>query len=270
MIFGNAMIKHSIYVFFMTMLSSFITGDEQYRRVDNTCFIRGEVIEYKAHYGFVHAAEGRMVISDELYTVNGRTCYKIDVYGKSIGMFDLFLRIRDNWGTYLDTAAIVPQKFYRVIEEGKYRKNEIAEFDQPAKKVHVKTFDNKKQKWRPTETFDVPKNAQDLVSGYYYLRTLNFDKLKEGDILTIDAFFDDEIYDFQIRFLGRESVKTKLGQIKSIVLSPIMPENSLFDGENSVKVWISDDSNKVPLKIKAEMFVGAVEIDIVKYKKGDH
>ena len=116
----------------------------------------------------------------------------------------------------------------------------------------------------------MPKNAQDLVSGYYYLRTLNFDKLKEGDILTIDAFFDDEIYDFQIRFLGRESVKTKLGQIKSIVLSPIMPENSLFDGENSVKVWISDDSNKVPLKIKAEMFVGAVEIDIVKYKKGDH
>lgn len=264
------MIKFPWSIFTIVLLCSFIKSDEthQYREITNTCFVRGEVIEYKAHYGFVNAAEGRMVISDELYTVNNRPCYKIDVYGKSIGMFDLFLRIRDNWGTYLDTGAIVTQKFYRVIEEGKYRKNEIVEFDHSKKKAKVKTFDNKKQKWRPTETFDVPGNVQDLVSGYYYIRTLKFDELKEGDLININAFFDDEVYDFEVKFVGRENLKTKLGVIKSIVLSPIMPENSLFDGENSVKVWISDDRNKVPLKIKANMFVGAVEIDITKYEKG--
>ncbi|WP_343855079.1 DUF3108 domain-containing protein [Fulvivirga kasyanovii] len=264
------MIKIPSSILIIMLLCSFIKSDHerQHRTVKNSCFVRGEVIEYKAHYGFVHAAEGRMVISDEIYNVNNRPCFKIDVYGKSIGMFDLFLRIRDNWGTYLDTGAIVTQKFYRVIEEGKYRKNEIVEFDHSAQEAKVKTFDNKKQKWRPIETFDVPANVQDLVSGYYYIRTLQFDKLKEGDIIEVDAFFDDEVYDFKIRFVGRENVKTKLGLIKSIVLSPIMPENSLFDGENSVKVWISDDRNKVPLKIKAEMFVGAVEIDITKYEKG--
>ena len=64
-------------------------------------------------------------------------------------------------------------------------------------------------------------------------------------------------------------MKTKLGTIRAIVLSPIMPENGLFDGENSIKVWISDDQNKVPLKVKAQMFVGAVEVDIQAYNKGD-
>ena len=48
-----------------------------------------------------------------------------------------------------------------------------------------------------------------------------------------------------------------------------MPENSLFDGENSIRVWISDDINKVPLKIKANMFVGAVEVDIESFVKGN-
>ena len=45
-----------------------------------------------------------------------------------------------------------------------------------------------------------------------------------------------------------------------------MPKNSLFDGENSIKFWLSADQYKIPLKIKADMFVGAVEIDITNYK----
>ncbi|ELR72763.1 ATP-dependent exoDNAse (exonuclease V) alpha subunit - helicase superfamily I member [Fulvivirga imtechensis AK7] len=261
----------SLTLTFFIFCFSFISGDgPKYRTIKNTSFVQGEVIEYKAHYGFINAAEGRMIISDELYNINGRPCYKIDVFGRSVGMFDLFLRIRDNWGTYLDTASIITHKFYRVIEEGKYRKNEIVDFDPEKNVAKVRSFDKKKQEWRVPEAFEVPDNVQDLVSGYYYIRTIDFDSLDNGDIIKIDAFFDKELYDFKVRFIGRETIKTKLGHIRSVVLSPIMPENSLFNGENSVKVWISDDRNKVPLKIKAEMFVGAVEIDITSYHKGQN
>ncbi|MEQ8572852.1 MAG: DUF3108 domain-containing protein [Fulvivirga sp.] len=240
-----------------------------YRVIPNTSFFRGEVIDYKVHYGFVNAAEAQMVIHDDLHDINGRKCYKIDVHGQSIGMFDLFLRIRDNWGTYLDTASIIPQKAYRKIEEGKYRKHEIVDFDHENEEVRVHTYHFKKKEWKPIEKFDVPKYAQDMVSGYYYLRTIDFKSVKENEIIKLKAFFDDEVYDFKIRFLGREEVKTKLGVIRSIVISPIMPENSLLDGENSIRVWISDDRNKVPLKVKAQMFVGSVEIDVQSYSQGN-
>ena len=248
-----------------------VNGDQnsEYRLVKNTSFIGGEVIDYKIHYGFVNAAEGKMVIDKDLHEINGRTCYKIDVYGRSIGMFDLFLRIRDNWGTYLDTASIIPHKAYRKIEEGKYRKHEIVDFDHDKKEVVVHNWLNKKELWKPLEYYDIPQYAQDMVSGYYYLRTIDFDGLELNEIIIIKSFFDDEVYNFKIRYIGREEVKTKLGTIRAIVLSPIMPENGLFDGENSIKVWISDDQNKVPLKVKAQMFVGAVEVDIQAYNKGD-
>lgn len=259
----------SLSILLVTVLTSFIfTGDKEngYRVIKNTSFVEGEVIEYKAHYGFVNAAEGRMVISEDLFEINGRPCYKIDVFARSLGLLDVFMRIRDNWGTYLDTAAIITHRFHRKIEEGKYKKNEIVNFDHKNKVARVRTFDKKKEEWRPEETFEVPRNVQDLVSGYYYLRTLDFDTLKIGEEITIDSFFDDEVYDFKVKMVGREMVETKLGEIRSVVFNPVMPENDLFKGENSVKIWISDDFNKVPLKIKAEMFVGAVEIDIVSYK----
>jgi hypothetical protein len=239
------------------------SGDRQ-----TITFGPGEELRYKVHYGFVNAATARMVIADEVQFVNGKPCYKIDVFGESTGMFDVFLRIRDNWGTFMDTTSVMPQRAYRHIEEGKYRKHEIIDFDHRDQEAHVKVFSNSKQKWKPVEKFSIPDRVQDLVSGYYYLRTIDFKSKKNGDIIKLNAFFDKEVYDFSIKIVGREEVKTKLGVIRAIVLSPIMPENSLFDGENSVRVWISDDINKVPLKIKANMFVGAVEVDIESFSKG--
>lgn len=253
----------------VVVLLSFDTPrQDDFRYIKNTTFRKGEYIKYRAHYGFINAAEGEMIIDDKPHYLNGRKCYKMDVYGRSTGMFDVFLRIRDNWGTYIDTGAIFTHRFYRIIEEGKYRKHEIVDFDQRKNIASVTSYDRKKEEWRPAETYDVPVNVQDMVSGYYYLRTFDFDTLNAGDIVIIDAFFDNEIYHFPIRYVKKEVLKTKLGKIRSIMLSPIMPENSLFDGENSIKVWISDDLNKVPLKIQAEMFVGAVEIEIVEYKQG--
>src|SRR5690606_32611422 len=122
------------------------------------------------------------------------------------------------------------------------------------------------RKVKERKTFQTAGELLDIVSGYYFLRTLDYSTYKKGDIIALDAFFDEEIYDFEIQYSGKEKLKTAVGEINSIVLTPVIPENKLFDGENAIRVWISDDANKIPLKIKASMFVGAVEIDIVSYK----
>jgi hypothetical protein len=236
------------------------------REVNNESFSEGERLEFKVHVGPINAAYSTMAISDTVYQINGRPCYKISIEGNTTGFFDMFVRVRDVWGTYLDTQAILPQRFYRNIQENKYRKYEIVDFDHKNKKAIVTKLD--KETKRPTETklFDISENSQDLVSGYYFLRTLEYKNKKEGEIISIPAFFDNEKYNFDVRFVGREEVRTKIGKINALVLSPIMPSNSLFDGENAIQVWLSDDKNKIPIKIKAKMFVGSVEIDLLEAK----
>ena len=70
----------------------------------------------------------------------------------------------------------------------------------------------------------------------------------------------------KIKYKGKEEIKTDFGKINAIRLAPMMPENGLFEGENSIRLWLSDDKNRLPLKIQADMFVGAVEIDLKGYK----
>ena len=225
-------------------------------------FSNGEKLEFRIHYGLINAGEAIMQIDNEPAMINGKSCYKIDVFGRSTGMFDFLIRVRDNWGTYLDTEEYVPHRFYRYIEEGKYRKNEIVDFDHEQNKAIVSRLGKTTKTLKKKVEFEIPTNCQDLVSGYYYLRTIDYTKINVGDTINVQGFFDDDTWNMNVRFMGRETLKTKIGKIKSLVFAPIMPENTMFDGEDSIKYWLSDDENKIPLKIKAQMFIGSLEVDI--------
>lgn len=253
------MSKFITFVILLFITCGFV-GQDSYRYIENESFTTGEVLEYRVHYGFINAGEATIEVSPTLHKVNNRVCYKVTASGRTVGAFDLVLRIRDVWRSYIDTAAFVPQRFYSNIQEGKYRKEETVFFN------HQKHVVRSEEVNHETKEFSIPANIQDIVSGYYYLRTINFDKVQVGELITVKAFFDDEFYDFKVRYRGKEEIKTKMGKIKAIVINPVMPSNQLFDGENSIRVWISDDANKVPVKVEADMFVGAVEIDLKKYK----
>ncbi|CAA9220861.1 MAG: ATP-dependent exoDNAse (exonuclease V) alpha subunit - helicase superfamily I member [uncultured Cytophagales bacterium] len=241
----------------------FVSKDT-YRHIRNNSFSRGEVLEFRIHYGFINAAEGVVEVHQNLFKINDRPCYRVNVNGKTIGAFDLVLRIRDTWRSYIDTAAMVPHRFSMDIQEGKYRKEETVFFNHEARTIRSEEVN------KETKEFELKRNVQDLVSGYFYLRTVDFNQVRIGDIVQVDAFFDDDFYDFKVRYRGKGEVETKWGKIRCILLNPVMPANKLFKGENSIRVWVSDDENKIPIKVEADMFVGAVELDLKKHKNLRH
>ncbi len=238
---------------------------DPYRIIKQECLNPGERIEYRVHYGFINAGEAVLKIDENIHKVNKRPCYKIDVFGRTTGFFDMITTVRDNWGTYLDTAAFVPQMFYMTQKEGKYLKKEAIEFDQIRHVALVNRINKKDSTLIKKDSFDTPPNIQDIVSGYYYMRTFDYDTMKTDQIFTVNGFFDDTTYFVNVKFLGRENLKTKVGEFKTFLISPIMPKNSFFRGSDPIKAWISDDKRRIPLKVKAELLIGSLEIDIRSY-----
>jgi hypothetical protein len=237
-----------------------------YRPVRQESFGLGERMEFRVHYGLLNAGEAVMQADTNYHYFNGRPCYKLEITGRSVGVFDLITTIRDTWGTYLDTAAIVPHRFYQYIEEGRYRKKEIIDFDHARRVATAHRLDRHSGELLSKADFKVPYGIQDLVSGYYYLRTLDFASMKVNDVFPITGFFDDTTYVVEVRYLGMERLKTRLGDFESHVISPIMPKNRFFRGRNPVRAWISADRKKIPLKVRADLIVGGVEIDIRSYQ----
>ena len=248
------------------IFSAFVSDEEEtYKYVRNESFTRGEEINFKMTYGMFTVGRGSAKIHPEYFKVNGRDCFKVDVNGKTVGMVDWVADVNDSWGAYVDTAALVPHQFYRKIREGRYKKDEWTSFDHKTRKIEVKSLD-KKGKMKEPKYYEAPAHVRDMISGFLYLRVMDFSKLKVNDTVLVTGFFEDEFYKLKIVYKGKETVRLKVGKVRALVFRPVMPKNKLFDGENSITAWFSDDKNRIPLKIDAEMFVGSAGVELTSYK----
>jgi hypothetical protein len=70
----------------------------------------------------------------------------------------------------------------------------------------------------------------------------------------------------KIKYAVKGIVHTRFGKIRVLKLNPILPKNNLFKGENAIRIWVSDDRNRVPLKIEIDFSFGTIDMEIKNYK----
>jgi len=249
-----------LWCFLLIVFSLTLTASKSQTQRYLLAYQPGEEIRYRVHYGFFNAGEAIMRVTNQLFRVNNRICFRAEVIGNSTGAFDRIVRIRDVWGSYFDTTQFQPQKSFRSIAENRYRKKEEIYFDYSRNIARIQSENSQ------PEEVPVQSNVQDMVSGYYFLRLQKYDNLRKNDTIRLSGIFENKTYSFKIVYLGKEKVKTKFGKASSFVISPVMPENKLFSGRNPIKMWISDDDNRIPLKIEAELLLGSLELDISDHR----
>jgi hypothetical protein len=251
----------------LVILASF-TGEKrkEFIPVKNTSFSTGEILEYRVNFGFFTVGQASTVVEKKIFNINSRPCYKVDAYGETLGFVSWITKVNDQWGAYIDTSALVTHISYRKIKEGNYRKDEVITYDHDKLQAEVKVMNKETGIYGEPKFYKTPDNVRDMVGGFLYLRVIDFSKYKKGDTLAISGFFEDTPYNMKIIYSGKEKVKTKIGVVLCHKLIPVMPDNKIFDGENSITCWISDDGNRIPIKIQAKMFIGSTGVELVGFK----
>jgi len=243
------------HIIFLLLVFTLGFGTQKYE-----AFSGGEYLKFRVHYGIINAGYATLEVKEE--TLSGNPVYHLIGKGYSTGMTKLFFNVEDVYESYVDKDTRNPDRFVRKINEGGYTKNQEGFFNQKTNKVLVKDYKHKTEK-----TFDFSKNTQDILSSFYYLRNYpNINKMKVGDSVIIDMFFDNESTKFKLKLVGREDIKTKFGIVSSMIFRPLVQSGRIFKEEESLTVWISDDYNKIPLRIKANLLVGSLKADLEEYK----
>ncbi len=215
-------------------------------------FKEGEVLKYKLKYGFITAAEATIKVMESDLKFDNKPTYKLVVDAQTSGTFDIFYKIRDHYDSYIDKTDLTPYFYQENIREASYRRQDKARFYQDTKKVVANrgTFNTP-----TTQTFD-------LVSAYYFSRSLDISKLKVGDKFKLNYFLGDEISALEIQYVGKEMVKSKLGNLSCLKFSPSIKPGRIFKKDSKLYLWITDDGNRVPVKAEVEILVGSVTMEI--------
>ena len=246
--------RKTLAAFIFSLAVSYCIAQSSLPRIPNVAFAPGEVLEYRVHYGFIDAGEARLEVGRDYKDFGGRKCYHVIGTGRSMGAFDWFFKVRDSYESYIDTQAMVPWMFIRRVNEGGYTINQNVSFN------HFKQTATSEKK-----TIATPTRVQDLVSSFYYARTIDFSKAVPGDTFVIHTYLDDETFPLTIKFLGREKVKTSKGNFRCIAFRPMLLEGRVFKEKEGMTVWVTDDKNRIPVRAQADILIGSVKMDLKDY-----
>ena len=222
---------------------------------------RGEELKYGIYYSFIRA--GTAYIKNRgLTTVNGRKAFLLQTTAFSAAVIDAFFKVRDINYSWLDAENFYSLGYLQSVREGGYKRDEWLIFDYPKK-----LFYGELQKKEDPHIISGPLDMQvlDMLSSLYFVRA---QKLEVGKDIVFDIINRERQYPLVVKVLKKETVKTDAGKFDCIVVEPQFRGEGIFVSKGkSLKVWLTDDEYKMPVKMKTEVFIGSVSAELLEYKR---
>ncbi|MFV1995248.1 MAG: DUF3108 domain-containing protein [Verrucomicrobiales bacterium] len=117
--------------------------------------------------------------------------------------------------------------------------------------------------------FDVAPTF-DLLSMFLFLRSLPLARRGEEMVFLVHPFSGAYVVRFTV--LGREKHRGARGKEDAIVLdvdiSTVRKNRDLkkYTKLKKATIWVSDDARRIPLEIRAEIFVGSIRVRLVEWE----
>jgi hypothetical protein len=83
-------------------------------------------------------------------------------------------------------------------------------------------------------------------------------------------FLDDEVYNMYIRYMGKETIKTRYGKFNTVKIKPLLLKGSIFEGGENMTVWVTNDANHIPVRVESPLVVGKIKVDMMSYNNLRH
>jgi Protein of unknown function (DUF3108) len=232
-------------------------GSEFCAGVRNTAFKAGEYLQYKVYYAVagIYVPGGVASFTTTLERFNGKDVYHVVGDGKTFPFYDKFFRVRDKYESYIDTTTLQPYKFIRNVDEGGYKTYENVSFIKSANTAITNAG-----------VFKVPDCIQDVLSAIFYARNIDFSNHKLNDKIPFDMFLDRQVYPLYIRYLGKETIRTKYGKYRTIKFRPLLVKGTMFPGGEKMTVWVTDDPNHIAVRIESPISVGKISVDMSDHR----
>jgi|AntRauTorcE11897_2_1112592.scaffolds.fasta_scaffold29168_2 hypothetical protein len=231
---------------------------QPYQPAENTAFAEGESLTYRVYYqskvtGKLTAGIGHLKVlpSDTLF--DNRQVHHIIAQGRTKGVINWFIKVREHFESFIDKEALVPHFFIRDTREGNFTKEDEVRFDYDQLKA---------RSWY--DTTDITPKTQDILSAFYFARNNDYDSVKVGDRFHVDYFLDDSLYISAIDFIGYDTIETDYGTFRCLGFKPKVSVGQVFKEPYPGVLWVTDDENHLPVLAESEVFVGTVKLELIE------
>lgn len=236
-----------------TTASDTVLSAAEFPVIGQTAFGVGERLVFDVGYSFLVAGEAVMTIP-RIDTVEGRPCYQILFTVNSTPSFSWIFKVEDRYETMVDVDALFPWRFSQKIREGKYSRDFEASLDQ---RRHIARVGDKE--------YSIPPKVHDIVSAFYFARTLEYSTMRPGQKTLLPNFYKDTTHVLAIKFLGYQRIEVDAGKFDCVLVEPLVTEGGLFKAEGRIIIWMTNDERKIPVKVSTQVAIGSIDSELREY-----
>jgi len=214
-------------------------------------FPPGETLSYDVDWSIFTA--GR-VVATLVNPGEGAMPSHITTTASSQGFASLLFRVQDTFDSFFNPQTLCSNRITKTISENsRHRQIDVVfneeqglalrdERDLNSPNAPPKRVENK-----------IPACVEDIVSAFYVLRRHD---LHVGENIHMTLNDGGESHDVTVEVQARELIQTALGNRMAFRLEPKIFGN-FYKKKGSLLVWISDDNQRLPLRLRMKISVGA-------------
>jgi len=181
--------------------------------------------------------------------------YEVVTTGESRGFVSLLFKVQNEFHSLFDPEKLCSHRIFKKIREGRHHKEIRVVFDGTR---HVAILDEKDltQPNAPPkhDENEIPPCVEDVISAFYFARA---QPLEVGKRFVMPINDGSKTHEVVVEVQARERIQTPLGSREAIRLEPKV-FGGLYRRKGRMQIWVSDDEQRLPLRIKAMISVGSI------------
>jgi hypothetical protein len=213
----------------------------------------GEQLTYEISWLNITAGTAVMAVSGA-GTDGDRPLAKLITTAQSRPAISNFFPVDNRVESTLDPATLLPEHLVFKRREGKKKEDIEYTFHQREGAVTV-------VKGGTTERVEMPPGTQDVISCLYYTRSAL--SLQPGASLTMNVYHDKKNRKLDVRVEEIETISGPWGEVETARVLVVMPFQGLFLNQGNIRVWLTTDERRIPVRMKAKVVIGSIVADLV-------
>jgi hypothetical protein len=171
---------------------------------------------------------------------------------KTNSFLDNFYEVRDETLSWLNVEDFSLLKAVKKIREGKYHRNHSAHISGDSLLIWNKKY------------FTITDPVYDPIAFIYFLRS---QKLSVGDTFHFLSASEKKIREVGVNITGKESINVSAGSFDCLKVEPVSSDGvPLLKNNGELRVWLSNDDIKMPVKIEMKTNVGTMVMKLKEIK----
>lgn len=237
-------------------------------KINNTFFQAGEEMTYDLYfkYGLINTKAGISTLKTTAEKYDGKDALKMTLTAKSTGTVKKVFNLSDTLSCYM-TKDLVPLAYFKNAEEGKDFTQEKVRYTYNSNGISINAVRYKNGEFKFDETLTSKSCIYDMMSVVYYARTLNYSTMKKGDTSKIDFISGKKKVNMIIEYEGIDKVDANDNRkYDCIKLTLSIMDDAFSDKKEAMKVYITNDSNRMPIRLDSKLNIGSTRAVLKSYK----